>query len=146
MRLLTALLGTAGGFFFAGPVGAGVGFAAGMLLGSAVSGRNEYRAPPKTGQSSIGGWTPLPAVPPPGDYKWFEQLAGKSKPLVSFRIERGSEAITVTGKAVRIYVENGSRRWVVEQIQTSLPSSAAPLTGSLWTITDANIVSGSNSG
>jgi hypothetical protein len=143
MRVLLAVAGAAAGFFFAGPLGAGAGAAGGMLLGSFLGSKGEDEGP--TGEGMINGWEPAIAVSAPGDYKWFDQLAEKkAKALVRFRIMRGVETTTVTAKVVRVYAVNGVRYWVVAQISTAPELPNAPPTGSLWTIVDAVIESGSN--
>ncbi len=144
MRLVAAVAGTAAGFFVAGPIGAAGGFVAGLVLGGLVGGRKA------TGASSIEGWNLIPAKTPPGDYAWFDKLAQKAKPAITFRATPSADVdYPMHGTVMRVYLEpDGKRVWVVKQTMFPVVATGHTPTpiGSMWQLRDADIWSGSNAG
>jgi hypothetical protein len=154
MRSLLSLIAGGGiGFWAGGPLGALAGVGVGYVVNKWYGGSSEPSV--GSGVRASGPWAVSLAQNPPGDFKWFDQLAQKSKPSITFRavLTGTDEFITVKGNVESVGVtepQTGKRFWLVRQTSDfgSLDPTGAdklPPKGTVWTIFDNEIVSGDNS-
>lgn len=155
--VIGGLAGGGIGWFFGGPIGAGVGALLGYVAGKWSGGSDAGTYGPTSGIRDNGAWAVVQADKAPGDYKWFDALAQKTKPSITFKAgliaSNGAEFITLKGTMLEVGVvgPGGARYWIVRQdsdLSMLDPTGAdkLPPKGTVWRLNDADIVSGDNSG